>query len=118
MKTTRYLAGVCGVLALVLTPLAAPPDASAARLWFTSGEQFRIVHRDHVSMPSMLTALLGGPSQAERRSHISTQIPHGTNLETARRVSRHTARVQLNRRFLAGIPARADQRNDHQRQSF
>ncbi|MFL5843414.1 MAG: L,D-transpeptidase family protein [Solirubrobacteraceae bacterium] len=78
--------------------LAAAGDASAAKVWFTSGEQFRTVPR-HASTPrAALEALLAGPSAAERRRDVETQIPAGVALRSVR-LADGVARVTFSPRF-------------------
>lgn len=108
MARTRLLAAA--VAALALTGAA---DASAKRVWFTAGEQFRTVQRSVASPEAALRALLRGPTAAERRRHIETQIPAGTRLLAFER-SGGAAEVRLSLRLMRGIPLDADDRSPAQ----
>ena len=80
------------VLAAVLAfPSAA--EADTAKVYFTKGEQLRAVQRDIAPGPAAaVTALLAGPTAAERKGGFGTTIPAGTRL-TASKVTNGTAEL-------------------------
>jgi lipoprotein-anchoring transpeptidase ErfK/SrfK len=108
MARIRLLAAL--LTALSLTGAA---DASARRVWFTAGEQFRTVTRSAAAPGAALRALLRGPTAAERRRHIETQIPAGTRLKAVS-VSGGVARISLTARFMRGVPRNPDKRSPAQ----
>jgi peptidoglycan hydrolase-like protein with peptidoglycan-binding domain len=108
MTRARTLLSLIAVL--TLAPAA---GASAAKVWFTAGEQFRAVARTAPDPGAALGALLRGPTAAERRHHTQTQIPGGVTVDRLA-VSAHNARIELSQRFLRGVPAQAGARTDAQ----
>jgi hypothetical protein len=75
------------VLVAVLVSFLAPAAARAAdtRVYFTKGEQLAYVQRDVVAGPAAaLTALLAGPTAAERSKGYGTAIPAGVTLTSAK----------------------------------
>jgi lipoprotein-anchoring transpeptidase ErfK/SrfK len=101
------------LLAAALT-LTGAASASAARVWFTSGEQFRTVKRTAASPDAAVRALLRGPTKAEGRTNVETQIPPGTTLSKIT-VAGGTADIAVSSRFLQGVPRDAAKRNEAQR---
>src|SRR4051794_32923085 len=87
---------------LVLALLVPAAPAQAAKVYFTSGEQFRIVTRDTATAKATLQALLRGPTADERKRNIDSQIPAGTKLRRLFVSVKHHARVELNGRFTRG----------------
>jgi lipoprotein-anchoring transpeptidase ErfK/SrfK len=96
---------------------AAADGASAAqtvRVWFTSGEQFKAVHRRvpaaGASLVPTVKALLAGPTARERRRNIDTQIPRGVSLRRLTVAGTGQAVVDLSPGFLKGIPREPEDR--------
>jgi lipoprotein-anchoring transpeptidase ErfK/SrfK len=94
---------------------AAPP--STAKLYFTAGEQFSVVDRTLPSASSgalsAITALLRGPTAAERAKDIATQIPSGVTI-TQLTSDKDSAVIELSPAFLEGIPRDAGRRSTAQ----
>jgi len=101
------------LLVAALALVAAAP-ASAARVWFTAGEQFQPVKRAASDPAGAVRALLRGPTAAERHHHIATQIPAGTKL-TKLTVSGDKAVIAVSGRFFRGVPRDPEKRNAEQR---
>jgi L,D-transpeptidase catalytic domain/Putative peptidoglycan binding domain/Sporulation and spore germination len=111
-------------------PEAAAPElpsserADTAKVWFTSGEQFRTAQRELPESGSALEPaveeLLAGPTVAEATAdaEAQTQIPEGTELERVKLAPDGTATVELSDRFLAGIPDQPDERGPGERQEL
>src|SRR3954470_19368868 len=110
MARMRLVPLIAAALALV----AAAP-ASAARVWFTAGEQFQPVKRAASTTPAAaLRALLRGPTGAERLHSIATQIPAGTKVQRVT-VSGGVADIALSGRFFRGVPRDPAKRTEAQR---
>jgi hypothetical protein len=109
MARIRLIVPLCAALAL-----AGAAPASAARVWFTAGEQFQPVKRSGATPAATLRALLRGPTASERRHHIRTQIPAGTKVQKVN-VSGGVADITLSGRFLRGVPRDPDKRTAAQR---
>jgi hypothetical protein len=79
---------------------AAPP---AVDVFFTRGEQLAPVQRDRTGAPltSALNALLAGPTPAEVRAGVRTNVPTGTRLRGVA-VRDRIAYVDLTRQFESG----------------
>lgn len=109
MTRLRPTSRVLLVLVAMLVPAgsaAAAAPARTAKLYFTAGEQFRPVDRALPSANSgalsAITALLRGPTAAERQQDITTQIPDGVTI-TSLTTDGKTAVLELSPRFLDGI---------------
>lgn len=104
--------------------LPSSETADTAKVWFTSGEQFRTAERElPESGPALEPAveeLLAGPTVAEATgdAEAQTQIPEGTELERVKLAPDGTATVELSDRFLAGIPDQPDERGPGERQEL
>ena len=90
-------------LAAALT-LCGAADASAARVFFTAGEQLAPVKRAAPTPAAALRALLAGPTRAERRRDITTQIPRPTRLDEVT-LRGEDLRVELTAAFTRGDAA-------------
>ncbi|CAB4878430.1 unannotated protein [freshwater metagenome] len=109
-------------IALLLTLAAAAGPASAARrpvkLYFTAGEQLRIVDRrlseNSTTLLPALRALLSGPTSAERARGADTQIPRGVKLRSVTVTAGGGATVVFTQGFLKDIPVDAAQRTSRQ----
>jgi lipoprotein-anchoring transpeptidase ErfK/SrfK len=122
---TRRLA-LLPLLLLALVALLPPAGATAAparvaKLYFTAGEQFSPVDRTLPSANSgalsAITALLRGPTAAERAKDITTQIPAGVTITELTQDGK-TAVLELSPAFLRGIPRAASARTAAQRQEL
>ncbi len=110
------------LLSLALTPAAATAaPARTAKLFFTAGEQFSPVTRTLPSANSgalsAVTALLRGPTAAERGRDVTTQIPTGVTI-TELSQDGDKAVLELSPAFLQDIPRAAADRNSAQRQTL
>jgi lipoprotein-anchoring transpeptidase ErfK/SrfK len=99
-----------------------PGDSSAAgeaELYFTAGEQFRKVERQLPGggdpLRTATEALVEGPEAGDR---VETQIPGDVTVDRVELAGDGTATVKLSRGFLAGIPAKAADRDDLQQQEL
>ena len=98
--------------------------AETAKVWFTTGEQFRTAERELPAAGSGLEpaveALLEGPTPAEAAAdaEAQTQIPPGTELRDLEVGPDGTATVELSDRFLAGISEEPSRRDDAERQEL
>ncbi len=78
----RLLLGLASAFLLAL-PSAA--EADAVKVYFTKGEQLRAVQRDIARGPAAaVTALLAGPTAAERKGGFGTTIPAGTRMTASK----------------------------------
>jgi peptidoglycan hydrolase-like protein with peptidoglycan-binding domain len=96
---------------------AAQSDSGGARLYFTSGEQFRPVERE-LSTPgsplvSATKALVAGPTRSEQDLGVEprTQIPDGVQVKTVTRSDDGTAVAELSPEFMQDIPAEPSERD-------
>jgi hypothetical protein len=110
MQRVRRLL-VALTLAVVASVAGAADGASAAqsvRLWLTSGEQFKTVHRrvpaSGTALVPTVRALLAGPTPRERKRNIDTQVPRGVSLRTLTVTGTGVVVVDLSPGFLRGIP--------------
>jgi lipoprotein-anchoring transpeptidase ErfK/SrfK len=119
----RQLIRIVACGAAVAVVAAAPSHAAtggqqSVKVWFTSGEQFRTVQRtlpaSGTTLLQTIRALLKGPTAAELRRNIDTQIPKGVTLTRFSVTGDGTAVVELSPGFLKGVPAVAAQRSDAQ----
>ncbi len=89
------------------------------RVWFTSGEQFLSRTRTVPSSPSVVEStvdrLLRGPTAAEARENVESQIPVGVTLRSIDVDDDLVAQVHLSPGFLKGVPTDAALRTDEQR---
>jgi lipoprotein-anchoring transpeptidase ErfK/SrfK len=107
-RARRLLVALC--LAAVASAAPAADGAAAdrsVRVWFTSGEQFKTVHRrvpaSGATLVPTVRALLEGPTARERRRNIDTQIPPGVSLHALTVAGAGVAVLDLSPRFLRGI---------------
>jgi hypothetical protein len=102
----------------------APNDQQAAtdepQLYFTAGEQFEKVPFEApggdtgAQLEAATEALVDGPPQSSKEA--TTQIPSDTEVENVELGGDGTATVEASAEFLAGVPARASERDDFERQ--
>ena len=106
------------------TTSAATPAAKkdeAPQLYFTAGEQFEKVPADlprdasDEQLEAATDALVAGPPQGD---HTTTRIPADTRVQDVTVDGDGTATVAVSAEFLAGVPAKAAQRDDAQRQEI
>lgn len=95
------------------------PGSAGLQLYYTKGEQFRKVGvlprpsgGDRVEAAA--EALISGP---QKDVNVETQIPRGVTVAGVS-VDHGTATVEVSGEFLDGIPARAAERTDRQRQEL
>jgi peptidoglycan hydrolase-like protein with peptidoglycan-binding domain len=97
-------------LLAALAVVSAPHAQGSVRVHFLQGEQALAVERPGATPAEAVDALLAGPSAAERRRRIATELPDGLallGLEVAGRV----ASVDLGRAFADGDPASVSARS-------
>lgn len=98
--------------------------AERAKIYFTSGEQFRPFKRKIPSSGNPLRfaaeAVVEGPTGAERGSEAAaqTQIPAGTTVEGVKLADDGTATVELSPQFLTGVPVNPKARSREQEASL
>jgi hypothetical protein len=95
------------LLLAVALPASAPAGASQAgsvRVYFLQGEQLVPVRRPGSTARAAVTALLAGPSRAEKAKQFRTYIPAGSGLRSVR-VANGVATVDLGERFASGTDA-------------
>ncbi|HEY8002025.1 MAG: GerMN domain-containing protein [Vicinamibacteria bacterium] len=94
-------------------------NAGEAELYFTAGEQFRTVERrlpeGGGELEAATEALVAGPAEGD---HAETQIPADVKVNGVDLAGDGTATVEVSANFLDGIPARAADRDDLQRQEL
>ena len=97
---------IASVVATTGLASAAPGSSRAptVKVAFLQGEQLVYVSRSGSGSKAAVTALLAGPTKAERAREVTTQIPAGTRL---RGVSRrgNVATIDLDARFATGVKA-------------
>ena len=71
------------------------------RVAFLQGEQVGYVERSGTSVEAALRALLAGPTTAERKRELTTQVPAGTPLRSVR-LDGGIATIDLGEKFAAG----------------
>ncbi|WP_196189190.1 L,D-transpeptidase family protein [Conexibacter sp. W3-3-2] len=112
---------VATALVALATLGALPAGAGAserARLYFTTGEQFRTVTRTlpaggSTVLPT-LRALLRGPTAAERARGIDTQLPKGLRVSSLTITGSGRVRLSMSRELLQGVPVAAAERTPDQ----
>jgi peptidoglycan hydrolase-like protein with peptidoglycan-binding domain len=89
---------------LALAPAATPATPTTVKVAFLQGEQVVYLDRRGSSLEAAVRALLAGPTAAERRREVTTQVPAGTPLRGVS-ISGAVATVDLGERFVAGTNA-------------
>jgi peptidoglycan hydrolase-like protein with peptidoglycan-binding domain len=100
-----------------------PPDgggggAAKPQLYFTAGEQFRKVDAELPAGGDEVTAAAKALVAGPEGGRVLTQIPEGTAVERVSVAADGTAAVEVSPEFLDGIPARASERSDVERQEL
>lgn len=98
-RLATCMTGLATVGALVVCVSA--NAASTVEVAFLRGEQMTVVERSGSSIADGIRALLAGPTTAERRRGVTTQIPKSTPLRSVRVVDR-VATVDLGESFVRG----------------
>lgn len=105
MNSARVRRATVALLAFSAVALADPSRASGAPragdVWFLAAGRPVSAPRVGPGLPSLVRALLAGPTARERRRGLTTAIPSGTVLRELR-VSRRIVHVDLAARFAAG----------------
>jgi lipoprotein-anchoring transpeptidase ErfK/SrfK len=92
------------LLAVAAAAAADGRPAAAVDVYFLQGEQAVPVVREGADAEAAVAALLAGPTAAERRRGIRSQVPSGVPLRDVS-VSRGVATVDLGERFASGTGA-------------
>jgi lipoprotein-anchoring transpeptidase ErfK/SrfK len=92
------------VVAVAVVSAAASRPAAAVDVYFLQGEQAVAVPREGADAEAAVAALLAGPTAAEGRRGIRSQVPRGTPLRDVS-VARGVATVDLGERFATGTSA-------------
>src|SRR5215471_7335080 len=97
------LGGCAAVLVslLALVSVGSGAAASTVRVWFLQGEQMVPVERSGSTAADAVTALLQGPTAAERGRGLRTYVPAGVKLNGVT-VTNGVARVDLTLKFALG----------------
>jgi L,D-transpeptidase catalytic domain/Sporulation and spore germination/Putative peptidoglycan binding domain len=103
------MGGLARILAALAVALALPGGAPASEratvgVSFLQGEQVVVVQRSGSGARAAVTALLAGPTAAERAREITTQVPAGVPLRSVT-LANGTATVDLGERFASGTRA-------------
>ncbi len=105
---TRAVRVAALVLAIAAAAPAAAPaggsQAASSRVYFLQGEQLVAVSRPGGTLRTAVTALLAGPTRAEKARQFRTYVPSGTRLRAVR-LSKGVATVDLGEGFAAGRDA-------------
>jgi lipoprotein-anchoring transpeptidase ErfK/SrfK len=90
-------------LALALTSAAtgSPGAAQTVKVAFLQGEQIGYVERPGSSLETAIKALLAGPTQAEVKRELTTQVPAGTPLRSVK-LEGGVATIDLGEKFATG----------------
>ena len=91
-------------IALVLAPGGAGSQSATVKVAFLQGEQVVYVNRSGSTLRQAVTALLAGPTAAERKREIASAVPAGTPLRAVS-VANGVATVDLGERFATGTKA-------------
>ena len=91
-------------IALVLAPGGAGSQSATVKVAFLQGEQVVYVNRSGSTLRQAVTALLAGPTAAERKREIASAAPAGTPLRAVS-VANGVATVDLGERFATGTKA-------------
>ena len=95
---------------MLVLVFAVPSGSSAAgstlKVWFVQGEQMVSVDRPGATAADAVTALLAGPTAAERSQGIRTYVPAGTRLNGVT-IANGVARVDLSLPFALGSDAQS-----------
>jgi spore germination protein GerM len=84
---------------------SATTGAPTVKVWFAKGERLTAVKRIQQSEGALgdaLQQLVGGPTKAERKRSLLTNIPRGTKLLAVTGGKRGVVTVSLSRRFESG----------------
>jgi hypothetical protein len=100
----RRLHAFLVALGLLAAALAAGHASAAGsqRVWMLRGDRPVAVQRPSQTLPSLVRALLAGPTVAERGKGLRTAIPRGTVVRTVS-VRGQVVTVDLSARFAAGV---------------
>ncbi len=102
----RALTGsaVLATAALVGASGGAGAPSPTVKVAFLQGEQLVYVERGGSTLRQAVTALLAGPTAAERRREVATGVPAGTPLRAVS-IQKGVATVDVGERFAAGTNA-------------
>ena len=100
---TLTVSAVVATAALVAVGSGAGSSATV-RVAFLQGEQVVYVTRNGSSLRQAVAALLAGPTAAERRREVATEVPAGTPLRAVS-VSGGVATIDLGEKFASGTSA-------------
>ena len=78
--------------------------APAVKVAFLQGEQLVYVDRPGTGVKAAVTALLAGPTKAERAREVTTQVPAGTRLRGLSKRG-NVATIDLDVKFATGVKA-------------
>src|SRR5262245_3917421 len=95
------------LLSAVLSVASSGADASrtqSVKVAFLQGEQLVYVDRNGSTLTAAVKALLAGPTAAEKKSEITTQIPDGTTLRAVS-IENRVATIDLSDRIAVGTRA-------------
>jgi hypothetical protein len=91
---------------LFAIPAGAGETAPTLKVWFLQGEQLVPIERPGSTATDAVTALLSGPTAAERNRGLRTYVPAGTKLNSVSVVN-GLARVDLSLKFALGKDAQS-----------
>src|SRR5262249_56911435 len=103
----RRIVVLAGGLVLVCAlPAGSNAAGSTLKVWFLQGEQMVPVERPGSTASDAVTALLAGPTAAERSRGMRTYVPAGTKLNGVT-VASGVARVDVSLKFALGQDAQS-----------
>jgi lipoprotein-anchoring transpeptidase ErfK/SrfK len=100
------LASAFALSLVSLLPAGAGAASPTVQVWFLQGEQLAAVQRPGSTAADAVTALLAGPTAAERAQGFRTYVPAGTKLNGVTIVN-GVARVDLSLPFVLGQDAQS-----------
>ena len=101
MRATLLLPTAVVVAALAGAPGGAASPSATVKVAFLQGEQVVYVNRTGSTIRQAVTALLAGPTAAERRREVATTVPAGTPLRAVS-FAGGVATVDLGEKFASG----------------